>query len=769
MFSNLKTAFMFMCYRWRELRVPLHGLTLIVVCTLVLSACGGSSKTSSSTAGTFSGNWRFAMTSPDPNYPAGTQYGLQGGFIVQGSGTVSGQALYSVAFDQIVNGLPVVCDSGAATISGTISGGTVTFTAVTGVETFQLTGTLSADGSSITNGQFTTAGGTMEQNGQPVVCGASTTQGTPGAWTAKLVPPLNGSVTGTFHSTTFEGQDFPVTGTLVQGNNIGASSATVTGNLSFLNATTQLTNYPCFSNGYVNVSGEISGNTVILQLIGTDGSQDGQIGVSAAGTAGSLLSTVTFDPVAPSGNVLHSTGIAYQVSTKSCTGPGIDLGYICLALNNALPCQQPITLSPGALVFSPQLLVCTTAVCSMGQLGTPTTQTITLTNNQPASGDSLANLTLTFSTAGETDFTSIPEFSEADNCSSFLASSTSGQSCTVTVTFAPQESCPWIPSPGIPASCPISLGALLTVTSTVTNDNNTSFTVPITGTGLTYLQASLGELDFGAQAVGQVSQSQLLSFTNQSAYPVQIVGRASVPCTFSLNPVTALPRPILNDGAVGGIQVVTATSGSISGVPPTIDYSCDADKTTGVPNFQISSDNCTGALLPSQTSCSLEISFSPQPFAYNGQALDYFLELNTVECFSGGSSSDCEIDSGRFPVELKANPSSPLRMLSGAGLNFGPVSSGTASPSQSVTLFNDPADPKAGTVTFLGRITVSGSYIETDDCPSSLASGSSCTINVSFKPSSKGNSSGTLGMFYTLGSSGTPGSPQFVYLRGTGK
>jgi len=72
-------------------------------------------------------------------------------------------------------------------------------------------------------------------------------------------------------------------------------------------------------------------------------------------------------------------------------------------------------------------------------------------------------------------------------------------------------------------------------------------------------------------------------------------------------------------------------------------------------------------------------------------------------------------------------------------------------------------------VTFLGRITVSGSYVESDDCPSTLASGSSCTINVSFKPSSKGLSSGTLGIFYTSSSSGIAGNPQFVYLRGTGK
>jgi hypothetical protein len=108
-------------------------------------------------------------------------------------------------------------------------------------------------------------------------------------------------------------------------------------------------------------------------------------------------------------------------------------------------------------------------------------------------------------------------------------------------------------------------------------------------------------------------------------------------------------------------------------------------------------------------------------------------------------------------------------LLPSAGLNFGAVSSGTVSLPQTVTLFNDPADPAAGPVTFLGRFVVSGAYVETDDCPAILASGSSCTINVSFEPSSKGANSGTMGIFYTLGSSGKAGNSQSVYLRGTGK
>jgi len=40
--------------------------------------------------------------------------------------------------------------------------------------------------------------------------------------------------------------------------------------------------------------------------------------------------------------------------------------------------------------------------------------------------------------------------------------------------------------------------------------------------------------------------------------------------------------------------------------------------------------------------------------------LDYFLELNTLQCSSADNvTSNCEIDSGRFPVELKSESTKP--------------------------------------------------------------------------------------------------------------
>ncbi len=749
---------------------------LLLAATFMLAACGGKSSSSDSPQnGAMAGNWQFSMTPPDPNYPPSVQYGLQGGFLLQSNGNITGQVAYSIAFDQLQNGLPIVCDSGSAVITGTLSGQNLTLTAVAGSQTFTLTGTLGANGA-ITSATFTTPGAMVGG----AVCGAPTPQGGSSAWSAVSVPPLSGSVSGSFHSTglTLNNQEFQVSGNLSQGQNIGANSATVTGSLNFINPTTLVSDYPCFPGGYVNVNGQVSGNTVILQLIGIDGSSDGQIGIAASLVPNSVgLAQVTFDPVQPSGAyMLHSTGQGYQVVTKSCApqsgGSLGEYGFVCLGLNSSTACQQPITLSPPALVFSPQLIVCTAQFCPPTGLGTPTTQTIVLTNNQPPGAAPLTNLALNFApSSNQSDFTAIPNLTESDNCSAFLSSSTSGQSCNITITFTPQEDCSWAPGAEQVsiAACPLPLTATLTVISPTSADNDTSFTVPITGTGLSYVQPSVKEIDFGAEALGEASLPQSLSFTNQSAYPVQIVGPRTSPCQYS-TVATPLPNPVTNDGQVGGLQVVTSVSYN-PGPPSSVRYTCDADPTTELPNFQISSDTCTGANLTPQSSCSLEIAFIPQPaYTKSGNGLDYFLELNTLQCAaqSGGASSDCEIDSGRFPVELKANGFSPLRMSPGAGLDFGNVPAGKTSAPMDITLFNDPTDPNSATVNFAGKPVVSGNYLETDDCPFSLAPGASCTLTVTFIPSGVGFKQGTISLVYKLGSN-TTGNPQVIYLRGAGQ
>jgi hypothetical protein len=608
---------------------------------------------------------------------------------------------------------------------------------------------------------------------------------------------VSGPIQGNFHSASDPNKGITnaqVTGTLTQGDNVGASSATVTGTLSFIDPLTGFSNYSCFSDAAVN--GQISGNTLVLQIISADPSSSGSVIGQIGGVANPPLNTVTVVGT-PGGyviqNVVPPQGDfrGYAVFSKACPGalstPG-DVGNLCLALSASTACQQGITLTPPNLVFPAQTLA-----------SSPTTQTITLTNS---SNSTLDGLTLNWAvplqgypygtqSLGFSDFNGAPNFIEQDNCGAGESlqpgqtgapfSLASGQSCLISISFTPQQSCPWFPvDNGIdwaaPATCPQTETASLTVQNVPSpnnDDSNPSFVVPIKGAALSAVQPSTRELDFGAEALGEASLPQLLTFTNISANPVQVLG--SVPCASGSAALT-LPRPVTTNGQIGGVEVVVQGQGGI-GLPdlqviglaappfaPTVSYGCDKDPQSGLPNFQLQ-DACSGVTLTPQSSCTVQVTYVPQPYTFQSSGLDYFLELNTQECVPG-TVSNCEIDSGRFPVELTASPTSPLRMSPAAGVDFGAVSVGKSSASQNVTVLNDPNLPNAQPVTLVGKPVVKGNYSETDDCPFVLNPGSTCTLTITFKPKTAGYNPGTVSINYTPEPSA---NPQVVHLRGTGQ
>ena len=125
---------------------------LLVAGTMMLSACGGgNSSTGAQNNLTLSGNWQFTMGPPPDGSFLG---GLQGGFLLQDSGAVTGAAVYAVSLPQ----LTFPCNSGSAAVTGTISGQNVTLTAVAGTQTFMLTGMLSSGGSTVVGTYTSTAG-----------------------------------------------------------------------------------------------------------------------------------------------------------------------------------------------------------------------------------------------------------------------------------------------------------------------------------------------------------------------------------------------------------------------------------------------------------------------------------------------------------------------------------------------------------------------------------------------------------------------------------
>jgi hypothetical protein len=93
-----------------------------------------------------------------------------------------------------------------------------------------------------------------------------------------------------------------------------------------------------------------------------------------------------------------------------------------------------------------------------------------------------------------------------------------------------------------------------------------------------------------------------------------------------------------------------------------------------------------------------------------------------------------------------------------ASLSFGDVASGSKSSAQAVTVTNTGASAAS-----VSSISVTGNFSQTNNCGSSIAANGSCTVNVTFAPTSGGTLTGTLSV-----ASSAPESPLTVALSGTG-
>jgi hypothetical protein len=391
---------------------------LLIAGVMALSSCGSKSSVDPNLIHTLSGNWQFTEAPPADGSFSG---GLQGGFLLQNGGSVNGSVLYSVALPPTQSGgTPTACSSGSASITGSLNGQSVSLTAVAGTQTFTLTGTLSFDGSTVA-GTYSTTSGT-DANGNP--CGTAQTGL---QWSAVLLPILTGPLQGSFHSAGgsagLANQVLLVSGDLIQDPNTGTSSAGLSGVLDFTIAPTGISDYPCIVTA--NVVGQISGETVTLQLTGSNGSNIGQIG----GALGSQLQPLNFVK-APRGYILHSTGgPAYAVYSPACGGGSLgnpaDFGTVCLGLSDTQDCSQPITLTPSALVF-PTLVQ-----------GEDTSQNLVLTNT--------TNSAILGVTIAVTNDNAPGSYSEIDDCGD-QGVTTNGapfnllpqQSCLVVVIYTPQ-------------------------------------------------------------------------------------------------------------------------------------------------------------------------------------------------------------------------------------------------------------------------------------------------------------------------------------------
>lgn len=274
------------------------GIISLVFLLLASAACGGgSSSSSTATSGSLSGNWQLNLVQEEPRPQTALSVS---GFFQQSDNALTGS----------VSVPPVSQHSncgGVSILTGTVSGQSVTLSVNEGGTTLSFTGTISTDNKSM-SGDYQGPGGSCF------------TKPTTGTWEAFLIPPLNGTFTGTLsgsgYLTDLTGMIPPpaivVSGTMTQSGNIGASNATLTGTINAVG-------YPCFATA--SLTGTISGQSVILSVFGYDGTQIGVLGmaeapaIASSGTSGASLTSGT-----DNGLVLESS----STTTGPC--PALNIG-----------------------------------------------------------------------------------------------------------------------------------------------------------------------------------------------------------------------------------------------------------------------------------------------------------------------------------------------------------------------------------------------------------------------------------------------------------
>jgi len=198
------------------------------------------------------GNWQITLQGQATTYS-------ESGFLLQSGNSVNGQFLLSG-----------VC-AGVGSVQGQAGSKTISLTVNQPAQIISLSGVPGANGSSLSGNYSILTGG----------CGASEV----GTWAAIKVAILGGSFTGTFVSHASSVAPFHFSGSVTQGPNVGASSATVTGSMTSNDAV-------CFRDA--SISGMISGTSVLFTLTSSQGLALGQFSGQMTTDASSATGTYDF-------------------------------------------------------------------------------------------------------------------------------------------------------------------------------------------------------------------------------------------------------------------------------------------------------------------------------------------------------------------------------------------------------------------------------------------------------------------------------------------
>lgn len=362
------------------------------------------------------------------------------------------------------------------------------------------------------------------------------------------------------------------------------------------------------------------------------------------------------------------------------------------------------------------------------------------------------------------------DFSQTNNCGASLAANTA---CTINVTFKPTAR-----------------GARTGTLSVLGDFTQSAPTATLTGTGVAAIgNFTPASLTFADQPVGTASASQpvILSNTGDVALTVSTItispdftqtnncGASLAPATSCTLNVTFLPTAVgsrsgsltlasnsstpvapvtLSGNATAPVAILAPVSLSFVGQVLATSSAAQAIALSNTGNAPLSitsiattgdftQTNTCGTSLAAGASCAINVTFTPAATGARGGSLTLISNSNV----------------GVSPVTLAGTGIAPLASLSPASLRFANQRVGGSSVAQVVTLSNSGTAPLT-----INSVGITGDFTQTNTCGTSLATGASCAISITFNPIAGGMRTGTL----SVGDNSTGGAVQTTGLTGTG-
>jgi hypothetical protein len=534
---------------------------------------------------------------------------------------------------------------------------------------------------------------------------------------------------------------------------------------------------------------DTTGNTVYVTVDGVPNPlQSPQVRVAYSSTdGGSHWAVITSNLPATAANSLvidpQDANTAYLAtdagvfSTRQIANCTAAASVCWSAYGAGLPGAPVVELSAAPATASQQVLVAATYGRGVWQIPlwtagaqstTATASPTTLTFGDQVAGTTSAVQTVTLMNTGglalmPTGIAVSGDFSETDNCVN--ASLNVGASCTISVSFSPSQSGTRTGQLTISANV---TGGQLTVALSGNGDAATAVVSPVT---LSFGQVAVGSTSSALAVTVQNSGGSALAITSASVSGPFVLSGNTCGSSVAANSacqMTVKFAPTQQGAATGTLTVVDgagtqnvalsgsgasaatdslsatllsfpATATGQSSSPQTVtltnsgDLALTAIAVTASAGFQ-SSNNC-GTTLAGNASCAISVQFAPTQTGAQSGTLTVSDALRTQTVALSGS--------GVKPAVLAASP---------VQLSFAAQQVGGAGASLTLTV-NNAGGSAAANVGFqiTGQSAASFSTGATT-CGASLSGGGSCTVQVTFKPTTTGANTAALTV-----SSATPG------------